>query len=103
MWNVLVEPDQKLEARGREDEIKPSETKGRSLQNWNAGSQLLQYSQRSVRPKIAVLLLSVHPLLDQGLLHLHPTHLTDLPTYLSQAPYNDWSNFSHQDSLSKGR
>ena len=31
---------------------------------------------------MAVLLLSVHPLLDQHLLHLHPTHRTDLPTYL---------------------
>ena len=33
-------------------------------------------------PKMAVCLLSVHPLLDQGLLHLHSTHLTELPTYL---------------------
>ena len=33
-------------------------------------------------PKMAVLLLSVHPLLDQCLLHLHPTHMTDLATYL---------------------
>ena len=47
-----------------------------------------------VRPlKMAVLLLSVHPLLDQCLLHLHPTHMTDLPTYLSQAPANDCSSF----------
>ena len=30
--------------------------------------------------KMAVLLLSVYPLLDQGLLHAHPTHLTELPT-----------------------
>ena len=35
--------------------------------------------------KMAVLLLSVHPLLDQCLLCLHPTHLTDLPAYLPQA------------------
>ena len=36
-----------------------------------------------VRPlKMAVLLLSVHPLFDQHLLHLHPTHMTDLPMYL---------------------
>ena len=33
-------------------------------------------------PKMAVLLLSVHPLPDQHLLHLHPTHMTDLPTHL---------------------
>ena len=34
-----------------------------------------------VRPlKMAVLLLSVHPLPDQRL--LHPMHMTDLPTYL---------------------
>ena len=40
-----------------------------------------------VRPlKMAVPLLSVHPLLDQCLLHLYPTHMTDLPTYLFQAP-----------------
>ena len=32
--------------------------------------------------KVAVLLLSVHPLLDQCLLYLYPTHMTDLPTYL---------------------
>ena len=34
-------------------------------------------------PKMAILLLSVHPLLDQCLLHLHPTHLTELPKYSS--------------------
>ena len=34
-----------------------------------------------VRPaEMVVLLLSVHPLLDQSLLHLHPTPLTDLPS-----------------------
>ena len=39
-----------------------------------------------IRPlKMAILLLSVHPLQDQCLLHLHTTHLTDLPTYLPQA------------------
>ena len=32
--------------------------------------------------KMAILLLSVHPLLNQCLLHLHPTYMTDLPTYL---------------------
>lgn len=32
--------------------------------------------------KVAVLLLSIQPLLDQCLLHLHPTHRADLPTYL---------------------
>lgn len=37
-----------------------------------------------VRPlKIAVHLLSVHPLLNQCRLHQNPTHMTDLPTYLS--------------------
>ena len=35
-------------------------------------------------PNMAVLLLSVHPLLDQCLLHLYPAYMTDLdlPTYL---------------------
>ena len=57
-----------------------------------------------VRPlKIAVLLLSVSPLFNQCLLHLYPTHLTDLPTWLPHAPANDCSNFSHRDSLSKGQ
>ena len=43
-----------------------------------------------VRPlKMVVLLLSVHPLLDQCLLPLHATHMTDLPTYLPQAPASD--------------
>ena len=40
-----------------------------------------------------VLLLSVQPLLDQCLLQLHPTHITDFPTYLPQAPANECSNF----------
>ena len=34
--------------------------------------------------KMAVLLLPGHPRLNQCLLHLHPTHITDLPTYLPQ-------------------
>ena len=42
-------------------------------------------------PKMAVLLLSVHPLLDQYLFHLHPTHISDLPMYLPQAPASDCS------------
>jgi len=40
---------------------------------------------------MAVLLLSVHLLLDQSLLHLHPTHLTDIPTYVLQAPASECS------------
>ena len=45
-----------------------------------------------VRPlKMAVLLLYVHPLPDQCLLHLYLTHLTDLLTYLFQAPASDCS------------
>ena len=40
--------------------------------------------------KTTVYLLSVHPLLEvKGLLHLHPTHRTDLPTYLIQALASD--------------
>ena len=39
-----------------------------------------------------VLLLSVQPLLDQCLLQLHPTHITDFPTYLPQAPAGDCSH-----------
>ena len=39
-----------------------------------------------VRPfKVVALLFSVRPLLDHHLLHLHPTHLTDLPLHLPQA------------------
>ena len=30
-------------------------------------------------PKMAVVLLSEHPLPDLSLLHLHPTHMADLP------------------------
>ena len=45
-----------------------------------------------VRPlKVAVLLLSVHPLPNQCLLLLYLTHLTHLPTYLPQAPAGDCS------------
>ena len=53
------------------------------------GRQILYHlsplaSQPMVRPpQMTVLLLSVHPLLDQCLLHLHLTYLSDLPTYLS--------------------
>ena len=39
----------------------------------------------------AVLLFSVHSLLDQGLLHFHPAYLTDLFTYLPPAPASDCS------------
>ena len=34
---------------------------------------------------MAVLLLCVHPLPDQCLLHLYTMHMTDLPMYLPQA------------------
>ena len=40
---------------------------------------------------MAVLLLSVHTLLNRCLLHLHPIHLMDLPTYLAQVPASDCS------------
>ena len=40
---------------------------------------------------MTVLLLSVH-LLDQGLLHVHALHMTDLTTYLLQAPAGDCFN-----------
>ena len=44
-----------------------------------------------VRPlKVAVLLLSVHCLLHQCLLHLHPTHKADLPTHLRNVPGGDY-------------
>ena len=43
-----------------------------------------------IRPlKMAALLLSAYPLLDQSLLHFYPPHLTDLPSYLPQAPASD--------------
>ena len=49
------------------------------------GLPYLKVDNCMVRPlQMAVLLLSVHPLLDQCLLHLSPTHMTDLPTYLPQ-------------------
>ena len=52
-----------------------------------------------VRPlKIGILLLSDHFLLDQYLLHLHPTHMTDLSTYLSKVPAND--DFSFKSGFS---
>ena len=60
----------------------------------------VEYMIRS--PKMAVLTFSIQPWLDQCLLHPHPTHMTDLPMYLHQVPADDWCNFSHQDSLSKG-
>ena len=55
---------------------------------------------------MAVLLLSVHPLLDQSLPHLHPTHMTDLPTYLPLPQLVIVLTFKSEhllhDSLSKG-
>ena len=58
-------------------------------------------------PKMAILLLSVHPLLHQGLLQLHPAHMTDLPTYLLRPQLviilAFRSEHLHHDSLSKGR
>ena len=45
-----------------------------------------------VRPlKMAVPLLSVHPLPDQGLLHLYVRQRSELPTHLPQAPAGDCS------------
>lgn len=38
---------------------------------------------------MAALLLPVYSLLDQGLLHLHYTHTTDLPMYLPQVSASD--------------
>ena len=47
---------------------------------------------RMVRPlKMTVLLLSIHPMQDQCLFHLHYIHMTDLPTYLPQASATDCS------------
>lgn len=67
-----------------------------------------KYDVCMVRPlKMPVLLLFVHLLLDQCLLHLHPTQKSNLPAYLPHAPANDCSSFRaehrHADSLSKGR
>ena len=39
--------------------------------------------------KMAVFLLSVHPLSNKCLLHLHLVHMTNLPVYLVQAPTSD--------------
>lgn len=39
--------------------------------------------------KMAVLLLSVHALPHQCVLHLHPTHRIDIPTHLPQDPAGD--------------
>ena len=38
---------------------------------------------------MTALLLSEHSLLDQSLPQVHPTHMTDPPTYLPQAQRND--------------
>ena len=47
-----------------------------------------------IRPlKMAALLLSAYPLLDQSLLHFYPTHLTDLPSYLPQTAARDCSSW----------
>lgn len=40
-------------------------------------------------PKMSVLLLYVHPLLNQYLLPLHPTHMFYLPKYLPHTLAND--------------
>lgn len=40
---------------------------------------------------MAILLLSVYTLIDQCLLHLPPIQVTDLATYWSQAPVNEYS------------
>lgn len=48
---------------------------------WKMGgpTEWLKWLYKVIRPpKMAILLLSVHPLLNQCLLHLHPTHLTEL-------------------------
>ena len=42
---------------------------------------------------MAILLLFVHPLLDLVLLHLHPAHRTDLPSYLPQTAARDCSSW----------
>ena len=50
------------------------------------------FAQCMVRPlRMAVLLLSIHSLLSQCLLHLQPTNKTDFPTYFLQAPVSDCS------------
>ena len=41
--------------------------------------------------KMVALLFSVHPLPDQCLLYLSPTHMTDLPVYFPRAPASDCS------------
>ena len=41
---------------------------------------------------MAVFLLTVHHLLDQDLLLLHPARMIDFPTYLPQALASDSSN-----------
>ena len=67
-------------------------------ENFNDTSLVyLQHTQYTVRPlkmdlrEQALVLISVHPLLDQALLHLHPTYLTDLFTYLTPASAGDCS------------
>ena len=49
--------------------------------------------------KVPVLLLSVQLLFHQCLLHLHPAHMTDFPTYLPQAPASDCSSFRSKLSI----
>ena len=65
----------------------------------------LKVDKCMIRPlNMAAVLLSVHPLLDQCLVHLYPTHMTDLPTYLPQAPATDecsyqWGSEGHAPLL----
>ena len=53
------------------------------------GESLTECMIRSV--KMVALLLSVHPQLDQGLLHLYFKHMAGLPPYWLQAPSSDCS------------
>lgn len=50
-------------------------------------------------PKMAILLLSVHPLLNHCLLYPHSPHRTDLPTCLPQAPASAGSHQRGNEGL----
>ena len=59
---------------------------------WKDSLSLFSFGYCIVRPlKMTVLLLSIHILFNQRLLHLYLTHKTDHPRYLPQTSINDCS------------
>ena len=82
LWRIKGEGEQELAERASDCDA--------GLTLWKERGKEGRWDRKklcTLRPlKVAVLLLSVHPLHDQCLLHLNPMQLTDLPTHLLQAP-----------------